>query len=115
MSYKIGDRILYPMHGAGTIEAIEEQLILGEKHAYYVLRLTSGDMKVMLPIKKLVEIPQVRAGLHHLLANRRIQKPGGCHHRHGLACNGFDLFCTACSIYLVDWYCLQKTIRAMPI
>ncbi len=44
------------MHGAGTIEAIEEQQILGEKHAYYVLRLTSGDMKVMLPIKKLDEI-----------------------------------------------------------
>ena len=56
MSYKIGDRILYPMHGAGTIEAIEEQEILGEKHSYYVLRLPSGDMKVMLPIKKLAEI-----------------------------------------------------------
>ncbi len=56
MSYKIGDRILYPMHGAGTIEAIEEQEILGEKHAYYVLRLPAGDMKVMLPIKKLSEI-----------------------------------------------------------
>lgn len=56
MSYKIGDRILYPMHGAGTIEAIEEQEILGEKHAYYVLRLPASDMKVMLPIKKLNEI-----------------------------------------------------------
>lgn len=56
MSYEIGDRILYPMHGAGTIEAIEEQEILGEKHAYYVLRLPAGDMKVMLPIKKLSEI-----------------------------------------------------------
>ncbi len=56
MSYKIGDRILYPMHGAGTIEGIEEQKILGEKHSYYVLRLPAGDMKVMLPIKKLSEI-----------------------------------------------------------
>ncbi len=56
MSYKIGDRILYPMHGAGTIEAIEEQEILGEKHSYYVVRLPAGDMKVMLPIKKLNEI-----------------------------------------------------------
>ncbi len=56
MSYKIGDRILYPMHGAGTIEAIEEQQILGEKHAYYVLRLPASDMKVMLPMKNLKEI-----------------------------------------------------------
>ena len=54
--YCVGDRVVHPMHGAGTIEAIEEQLILGEKHAYYVMRLPAGDMKVMLPIKKLDEI-----------------------------------------------------------
>ncbi len=69
MSYKIGDRILYPMHGAGTIEAIEEQEILGEKHAYYVLRLPAGDMKVMLPIKKLNEI-----GVRDLITTTEGQK-----------------------------------------
>ena len=29
--FKIGDRIVYPMHGAGVIEQIEEKEILGEK------------------------------------------------------------------------------------
>ncbi len=56
MSYKIGDRVLYPMHGAGIIEAIEEKEILGEMHSYYVLRMPAGDMKVMIPMKNAVEI-----------------------------------------------------------
>lgn len=56
MAYDIGDRVLYPMHGAGEIVAIEDKEVLGEKHSYYVLKLPSGDMKVMLPTMKLDEI-----------------------------------------------------------
>ena len=28
--FNVGDKIVYPMHGAGTIESIEEKNILGE-------------------------------------------------------------------------------------
>jgi len=48
--FKIGDKVVYPMHGAGVIEAIEEKEVLGEKRKYYILRLPVGDMKVMIPI-----------------------------------------------------------------
>lgn len=48
--FKIGDKVVYPMHGAGVIEAIEEKEVLGEKRRYYILRLPVGDMKVMIPI-----------------------------------------------------------------
>ena len=48
--FKIGDKVVYPMHGAGVIEAIEEKEVLGEKRQYYILRLPVGDMKVMIPI-----------------------------------------------------------------
>ncbi|MDD4109702.1 MAG: CarD family transcriptional regulator [Prolixibacteraceae bacterium] len=48
--FKIGDKIVYPMHGAGIIEGIEEKEILGEKRNYYVLRMPIGEMKVMVPI-----------------------------------------------------------------
>jgi len=47
--YSVGDRVVYPMHGAGLIEAIEEREILGEKDHYYIMRLQMGDMKVMVP------------------------------------------------------------------
>jgi len=47
--YSIGDKIVYPMHGAGVIESIEERLVLGKKQKYYVMRIPAGDMTVMLP------------------------------------------------------------------
>ena len=47
--YNIGDKVAYPMHGAGIIEAIEEREVLGEVNEYYVLRMPYDDMKVMFP------------------------------------------------------------------
>jgi CarD family transcriptional regulator len=48
--FAIGDKIVYPMHGAGIIESIEEKEILGERKQYYVMKMPIGDMKVMIPI-----------------------------------------------------------------
>ena len=48
--FDIGDRIVYPMHGAGVIIGIEEKKILGEVHKYYVMQISVSDMKVMLPV-----------------------------------------------------------------
>jgi CarD family transcriptional regulator len=50
--FNIGDKVVYPMHGAGIIEAIEEKEILGESQRYYVMRMPVGDMKVMIPMSK---------------------------------------------------------------
>ncbi len=47
--FNIGDKIVYPMHGAGIIEAIEEHNVLGELHIYYVLRICFGGLKVLVP------------------------------------------------------------------
>ena len=49
--FTIGDKVAYPMHGAGVIEGIEEQTILGTLRRYYVLRLSHSDMKVMVPVE----------------------------------------------------------------
>lgn len=54
--FVIGDRIVYPMHGAGIIEEIEEKQILGEIRKYYILRVPCGDMKIMIPIESSREI-----------------------------------------------------------
>lgn len=54
--YHIGDKVVYPMHGAGVISAIEEKEILGEKRQYYVMKMPIGDMKVMIPMDNMVEI-----------------------------------------------------------
>ena len=53
--YNIGDKIVYPMHGAGEITAIEEKDILGEKQSYYILKMP-GEVKVMVPIDKVDQV-----------------------------------------------------------
>ena len=47
--YNVGDEVVYPMHGAGVIDSIEEKEILGEKQSYYILKMP-GEVKVMVPI-----------------------------------------------------------------
>ncbi len=49
--FNVGDKIVYPMHGAGTIDAIEQKDILGEKQDYYIIKMP-GEVKVMVPISK---------------------------------------------------------------
>ena len=53
--FNVGDKIVYPMHGAGVIDAIEEKDILGEKQAYYILKMP-GEVKVMVPTAKAEDI-----------------------------------------------------------
>ncbi|MDI3481026.1 MAG: CarD family transcriptional regulator [Tepidanaerobacteraceae bacterium] len=67
--FNIGDKIVYPMHGAGIIEAIEEREILGERQKYYVMRMPMGDMKVMIPINNIKEI-----GVRQVAGEEEIQE-----------------------------------------
>lgn len=54
--FNIGDKVVYPMHGAGIIEAIEEKEILGDKKKYYVMNIAVGDMKVMIPMDNVQKV-----------------------------------------------------------
>ncbi len=65
--FNIGDKVVYPMHGAGIIDGIEEKEILGERHSYYVLKLPTKNMKVLLPVdnidtlglRNVIDLPMV--------------------------------------------------------
>lgn len=54
--YGIGDKIVYPLHGAGVIEAIEERVIMGKKKRYYIMRINACNMTVMIPMDNCAEI-----------------------------------------------------------
>ena len=49
--FTVGDKVVYPMHGAGLVEKIEDRQILGETRAYYIIRIKGGNMQVMLPVR----------------------------------------------------------------
>jgi CarD family transcriptional regulator len=54
--FRVGDRILHPLHGVGTVEKVVKQEILGQIQEYYSVALTLKRMKVMIPIDKCEEI-----------------------------------------------------------
>ena len=67
--YNVGDHVVYPMHGAGVIVAIEEREVLGEKQKYYIMALPIGDMKVMIPMKSVDEL-----GLRQVSSDEDVQR-----------------------------------------
>ncbi len=67
--FQVGDKVMYPMHGAGVIENIEEREVLGVKHKYYVLRIPIGSMKVFIPLEKVEEI-----GVRNIIDSKEIPR-----------------------------------------
>ncbi len=47
--YKIGDKVVYPNHGVGIIEQISFGYLNGRSERYYMLRILSSGLKVMVP------------------------------------------------------------------
>lgn len=54
--YKVGDKIVYPMHGAGIIEAIEEREIFDEVSTFYIMQIVSEGLQILIPIDKVDDI-----------------------------------------------------------
>ena len=47
--YKVGSKVVYPLHGVGVISSIEDKTVLGETRSYYIIKLAISDMTVMIP------------------------------------------------------------------
>ena len=47
-----GDKIVYPLYGAGIIEDLEEKMIDGTKEVYYVLNIPVTNLKIMISASK---------------------------------------------------------------
>ena len=65
----IGDKVVYPMHGAGEITGVEENEVGGVVNSYYVFRLPMGNMKLMLPVDKVED-----AGLRELISPAQVEQ-----------------------------------------
>ena len=49
MSFEVGDKVVYPHHGAAVIEALETKELFGESREYYILKLAYGELTLMVP------------------------------------------------------------------
>ena len=44
--YKVGDKVVYPHHGAGTVVKKEKRKVLGEEREYLTIQILHNDMTV---------------------------------------------------------------------
>jgi len=49
MEFKVGETVVYPHHGAATIEEIKVRKIKGEDKQYLVLNVAQGDLTIEVP------------------------------------------------------------------
>ncbi len=49
MDFKIGDKVVYPNHGVGVIEQINYGVLNGRTERYYMIRIVSSGLRVMVP------------------------------------------------------------------
>jgi CarD family transcriptional regulator, regulator of rRNA transcription len=47
--FQLGQKVVYPTHGVGRIEAIEQKEVSGSLQSYYILRILGNDMTIMVP------------------------------------------------------------------
>ena len=67
--YNVGDEVVYPMHGAGRIVAIEEREVMEEKQSYYILEMP-GEVKVKIPTATAEE-----HGIRSVINKEEAQRP----------------------------------------
>lgn len=54
--YQVGDKIVHPMHGAGTVDAVVQKKVNGAMREYYILKLEMAGMSVMIPTDHTEEV-----------------------------------------------------------
>ena len=56
MGFKVGDRVVYPHHGAAVIKKKQSMDVAGEKKEYFVLQMAHGDLTLSVPVDKADEV-----------------------------------------------------------
>ncbi len=69
MPFDVGDRVVYPQHGAAVIEKRESKSFFGEDREYLVLKVAFGDLTVMVPADNTDEV-----GLREVINDEEVEE-----------------------------------------
>ena len=69
LEFEVGDKVIYPNHGVGTVTRIETKTILGTTCGFYSLRMTASDTTVLVPIDNVEGV-----GLRGAIASSEVKK-----------------------------------------
>lgn len=56
VGFKVGQKVVYPNHGIGTIEQIEQKQIGATALPFYMLRLAATNSVVLVPVSNAAEV-----------------------------------------------------------
>lgn len=69
MELEIGDKVIYPNHGLGVVERVEEKTILGTTCGFYSLRMSASDTTVLVPVDNVEGV-----GVRRAIENTEVKK-----------------------------------------
>jgi CarD family transcriptional regulator len=77
MNFAVGDKIVYPNQGVGTIEQISHRNLTGQPEMFYMLKLNSNGLRVMVPtsnvahlgLRRVAKVREISAVLDYLNAH----------------------------------------------
>jgi CarD family transcriptional regulator len=67
--YKVGDKVVYPHHGAGTVVKKESREVLGQKREYLTIKILHNDMTVNVPCENADKV-----GLRRVIDEEMVEK-----------------------------------------
>jgi CarD family transcriptional regulator len=69
VNYKVGDKVVYPHHGAGKVLKKEKKEMIGELREYLTIKILHNDMTVMVPSDS-----AGRAGLRRVIGEEEVER-----------------------------------------
>jgi len=89
VNFEVGDAVVYPAQGAGTVLDVETRDVLGERHTYLKIGFVRGGMEMLVPLAKVADVglrPAVGASeldrLEDVLVHEEVRLPNAWPPRH---------------------------------
>ncbi|MBV9764724.1 MAG: CarD family transcriptional regulator [Acidobacteriaceae bacterium] len=78
MTFQVGEKVVYPNHGVGTVENISSRSFGTQQERFYLLRLSPNSLTVMVPfshvgdvgLRKVTKSSEINRVLSYLAAGR---------------------------------------------
>ena len=69
VAFEIGDKVIYPNHGLGIVERVEEKTILGTTCGFFHLRIVANDTTVLVPVANVDNV-----GLRKAITDEEVER-----------------------------------------
>jgi CarD family transcriptional regulator len=69
VAFQVGDKVIYPNHGLGVVEKIEDKTILGTTCGFFHLRILSNETTVLVPVANVDNV-----GLRRAITDEEVER-----------------------------------------